>query len=114
MNCKRFQFLMKDFLFHNIKDETVLEDALAHVKTCKSCYEELELYYILNVGMEKIERDETNAYDFTGDLDRILSKYSVDLAVCHVVRSVSHAATVFASWVLAAFLVMQVLIWVIA
>ncbi|MCD8119835.1 MAG: hypothetical protein LUE29_10225 [Lachnospiraceae bacterium] len=113
MNCKDFQFLMKDFLFHNIKDETVLEEALKHVKSCKSCYEELELYYILNIGMEKIERDETNAYDFTGDLDRMIYKYSVDLAVCHFVRGFSHAATVLASWVLAAFLVLQLLIWVV-
>ncbi|MBE5921517.1 MAG: hypothetical protein E7269_02045 [Lachnospiraceae bacterium] len=111
MNCREFQLLMKDFVFHEIKDEDALADAIAHIKSCKSCYEELELYYILNVGLEEIERDEVNTYDFKGQLDEIIGKYCFDLRLCRVVKGVNHCATVCAFWILSAFLLLQFLLW---
>lgn len=112
MNCREFQLLMKDFVCYNITDEDVLDKALEHIKTCRSCYEELELYYILTQGMEKIDRDETDSYDFTGELDEIIGRYCADLRICRGVQILNHCMTVFAFWVLSAFLVLQMLFWI--
>ncbi|MDE6209179.1 MAG: hypothetical protein K2M73_05815 [Lachnospiraceae bacterium] len=45
MNCKEFNKNIDSFLKEKI-DEDLLEDFIEHYKMCKSCNEELEIYFL--------------------------------------------------------------------
>ena len=40
-----------------------LEEFLEHVKQCKECYEELEIHYIISIGMKYLEGENPESYD---------------------------------------------------
>ena len=55
-----------------MKDElspTELEDFLDHIKTCDNCREELEIHYMVDVGLKKLDEAD-GTYDIVGDLKR--------------------------------------------
>ena len=40
-----------------------LEEFLEHVKSCRECYDELETYYIISVGMRYLEEENLESYN---------------------------------------------------
>lgn len=55
-----------------MKDElspTELEDFLDHIHTCENCREELEIHYMVDVGLKKLDEAD-GTYDIVGDLKR--------------------------------------------
>ena len=55
MECKKFLELIHDFILDKIEYSDELENFIEHAKTCASCKEELELYYMLHRGMGDVE-----------------------------------------------------------
>ena len=52
-----------------MKDElspTELEDFLDHIHTCENCREELEIHYMVDVGLKKLDEAD-GTYDIVGD-----------------------------------------------
>ena len=48
---------------HNKMSYRELEDFLEHVKECPDCYDELETYYTITVGMKYLEEERLEAYN---------------------------------------------------
>lgn len=77
MDCKRFQELIDDFIFDKIEYSEDLKEFLEHAKTCKTCSEELSLYYTVHRGLEEVPAPDgtgENA-DLKEELDAIISFY---------------------------------------
>lgn len=73
MSCTRFQQCINKF----IKDELDVKDMdffVGHARKCRECYEELEINYIINVGLERIEKDSKASFDLKGELERKLKQ----------------------------------------
>jgi hypothetical protein len=55
-------------------------DFVLHMRNCKRCHKELEIYYTLMVGMRQLDNNESICRDFgkslDGDLSRLGSKVS--------------------------------------
>lgn len=51
MNCSDFQKMIPDIIDKNI-DEKDLEPVLEHIESCRECYDELEIYYVLRCGLD--------------------------------------------------------------
>ena len=49
MECRDFQKLIPKIIDDDIPEED-LEKVLEHVKFCKDCYDEMEIYYVLKYG----------------------------------------------------------------
>ena len=49
-------------------------DFVIHMKNCKKCHEELEIYYTLMVGMRQLDNKQELSTDFNRDLELELSK----------------------------------------
>ena len=47
-----------------------------HMKNCKKCHEELEIYYTLMVGMRQLDNNQDLSADFNKDLERELNRLS--------------------------------------
>lgn len=57
MDCKRAEHLVTDYINGNIGLHD-LEDFIAHIKCCSSCYDELQTYFIVYFAMEHLENEE--------------------------------------------------------
>jgi hypothetical protein len=77
MECKNFQELINDFIFDKIEYSQDLEEFLEHAKTCKSCNEELSLYYTIHRGLGDIDApsDNEKTPDTNTELENILEFY---------------------------------------
>ena len=54
MTCKEAEQMIMPYINDELTDKE-LEAFLAHVYSCKSCYEELEIYYTLYAGLAQLD-----------------------------------------------------------
>ena len=52
-------------------------DFVIHMRSCKKCREELEIYYTLMVGMRQLDNNEALSTDFNKDLEKDTEKLDV-------------------------------------
>lgn len=73
MDCREAQSLIVPF----IKSELTMEQAKAffqHIDFCEDCKEELEVYYILLIGLKELDEDPSDSLDLHGQFEEHLSK----------------------------------------
>lgn len=87
-----------------------MEDFLDHIETCANCREELEIHYMVDIGLKKL--DEADAtYDIVGDLRRKLEdSYSV-LRRCLMFQITRYAVSTLMTMALIVTVLLQVRIW---
>lgn len=81
MTCLEAQSNIMAFVEKKLPDDKV-SDFVRHMRYCKNCSEELEIYYTLVVGMRKLDNNEELSKDFKEELNRELNR------VDHKIRSV--------------------------
>ncbi|MCM1307030.1 MAG: zf-HC2 domain-containing protein [Butyrivibrio sp.] len=69
MNCSDFQKMIPDIIDKNIDDKE-LAPILEHIESCKECYDELEIYYVLRCGLDD---DSGKPMNFIGQLENSIS-----------------------------------------
>ena len=62
MKCADALSKIDDYIANRLSRRE-LEDFLEHVKTCRECYDELEIHYIISVGMKYLEEENPKSYD---------------------------------------------------
>ena len=80
MTCLEAQSNIMAFLDKKLPDD-VTADFVRHMRYCKNCSEELEIYYTLVVGMKQVDNNQELSSNFAQDLERELSRLE------HKVRS---------------------------
>lgn len=86
MKCMEFQKLIPDIINETVSDDR-LEDVISHVESCKDCYDELEINYILQYGLS--DDDSVASMDYVGRLERNLEKMKKRLRRLELAESVS-------------------------
>lgn len=87
-----------------------LDEFLEHVETCENCMEELEIYYMVDVGLKKL--DEADAtYDIVGDLRRKLENSVWALQRFFAFQVTRYAVNTLMSMSLILMILLQVRIW---
>ena len=71
MNHLEAQSYIMPFIEGKIPDNKQ-EDFVMHMKNCKKCHEELEIYYTLLVGMKQLDNRTKLSTDFNKDLENEL------------------------------------------
>lgn len=71
MTCLEAQTKIMAFIDNKLSGEE-LYDFVKHVKNCKNCSEELEIYYTLLIGMKQLDNNENLSSDFKRELDQKL------------------------------------------
>lgn len=78
-----------------------LEDFVEHIKTCENCREELEIHYMVDVGLKKLDQGE-GTFDILGDMKEKLSdsehrlnRYLAFQILRYAVGTLSGAAVLF-------------------
>lgn len=73
MNCREVQSLIVPF----IKSELNMEQAkafFAHIDHCSDCKEELEVNYILLIGLKQLDEDTSGSLNLHGQFEEHLAK----------------------------------------
>ena len=73
MNCQDTLQQITAYLQGNLTTKEEMELVL-HVETCESCFEELELNYIMLVGLDKLDKEQSSSMDFTAMLKAHMDK----------------------------------------
>lgn len=80
MNCQEAQSKIISFINEALNQEDT-KAFIHHVRSCPNCWDELEINYILLVGMQQLDDGEILSADFQKELQE-----SVNLRYQHIVR----------------------------
>lgn len=71
MDCREAQKLIKDYIYGRLPDEKK-EEFVNHIRSCRDCYEELDIYYTVEVGLNGLRDDHLTDLDLKGRLEQEL------------------------------------------
>ncbi|MBQ3583816.1 MAG: zf-HC2 domain-containing protein [Lachnospiraceae bacterium] len=74
MNCEEFLKLVPDFIEDSL-EEHHYDGFIRHAKECSDCKDELEVHYMIRVGLERIDEDSTKSFDIRSELQNQLLQY---------------------------------------
>lgn len=87
MSMKCEEALMKISAYiNNTLSGRELEDFIDHVENCPDCYDELETYYTIKVGIHYLEQDRQDAYNIPQMLKKDLRQKKARLHRAKVIR----------------------------
>lgn len=71
MNCRTAEGMLNRYITHTLSVKE-LEDFLNHIRTCSSCYDELETYFIVHKAMQQLDIDEDGEEETILDFKELL------------------------------------------
>ena len=75
MNCQNAQSMVLNFI-NNKLDKEETKEFIEHIRSCKDCWEELEIYYVMLIGLKQLDEGEELAADFKEQLqNEVDSRY---------------------------------------
>lgn len=74
MKCEEFLMLVPDFIDDSL-EEHYYDGFIKHARECSDCRDELEIHYMIQVGLERIEEDSTKSFDIQSELQNQLLQY---------------------------------------
>ena len=109
MTCMEAEKMVVPYM----KDElspTELEDFLDHIKTCDNCREELEIHYMVDVGLKNLDEAD-GTYDIVGDLKRKVAESYRTLRHISIFQITTYAVTTLGGMALVVMILLQLRIW---
>ena len=109
MDCRQAEKLVVPY----IKDELnmdELDDFLEHVEYCDNCMEELEIHYMVDVGLKKLDEDDAT-YDIVGDLMRKMDSSVNEIRRFTMFQITRYAVSTLSAMFLILAIALQVRIW---
>ena len=89
---------------------TELEDFIEHIKTCENCREELEIHYMVDVGLKKLDEAD-GTYDIVGDLKRKVAESYRSLRHISMFQITTYAVSTLTGMALIVMILLQLRIW---
>ena len=111
MKCLEFQQQINDFLDDRL---TIAQTGVfvEHADACQECMEELELRYMIRVGILEQDRyDRDMNYDYGQRLKRILERCRKQIKVRYICRILKYSLSTLTFWGTLALMVIQFRIW---
>lgn len=110
MTCQEAEHLVTPYINHTLTDEQ-LEEFLEHIESCEACREELEIYFIVDVGIRQLDSG-TGAYDIKGALETALELSRQRLYKIKLWNMVRYAVNTLCAMSLLVTLFLQMRIWI--
>ncbi|MGN0152390.1 MAG: anti-sigma factor family protein [Wujia sp.] len=73
MTCLEAQSNIMAFIDKKLPDDKAV-DFVRHMRYCPNCFEELEIYYTLTVGIRQVDNNEELSQNFKEDLENELNR----------------------------------------
>ncbi len=112
MKCLEFQQQISDFLDNKLTINQIRQ-FMEHADSCPECMEELELRYMIQVGiLEQNRDDDGRGYDFSLQLNRILERTRKALRRRSVCQIVKYSVSTVTFWAVAGLAMVQLCAWI--
>ncbi|MCI8454453.1 MAG: zf-HC2 domain-containing protein [Lachnospiraceae bacterium] len=98
-----------------IEDDLTLSELvefMEHIEACPNCREELEIHYMVTVGLKKLDEGD-GAYDIIGDLKRKLEESAGVLRRLKLFQIACYAVDTLSGMALLVMVLLQLRIWII-
>ena len=92
MNCQNAQSMVLNFI-NNKLDKEETRAFIEHVRDCKDCWEELEIYYVMLVGLKQLDEGEELAADFRKKLQNEVESRYVEAKRKHIAKIITILVT---------------------
>lgn len=93
MDCREAEKCISPYIEHSL-DWDRQREFLQHIRGCQDCLEELELHYMLEVGLD--EKDLHNEYDLIGGLEEELENAENEMQLRNRLQVVNAVLTTLA------------------
>lgn len=109
MTCREAEKMVIPYIHDELTIDE-LDEFLEHVDSCDSCMEELEINYMVDEGLKKLDEDDTT-YDIVGNLMRKMESSAGEIRRFTAFQVTRYAVTtLMAMWLLLSVM-LQVRIW---
>lgn len=109
MNCKEAEQLIPSYLKGELGEKETKE-FLTHMKSCESCYEEMEITYMASIGLERLET--ASSLDINKEMHRILQHSEKKLKKRQRIKCAGLVVNTLAVVSLVITLLFQINLWV--
>ncbi|MGL5436662.1 MAG: zf-HC2 domain-containing protein [Lachnospiraceae bacterium] len=109
LNCKDAEKMVLSYINYQL-EEMELEAFLNHIKTCHSCKEELEIYYMATYGLRQLDSG-TGFYDITGALEESLDTAWLKVKTVKLRKIIYYAVNTLCVVGVLTTLILQLRIW---
>lgn len=109
VNCQEAEKLIVPYI-NNELSPMELEDFMEHLEGCESCREELEIHYMVDVGLKQLDEDNA-VYDIVGDLRRKIEDSMRTLRRYFLLQIARYAVGTLAGMALAVTVLLQFRLW---
>lgn len=110
LSCKDAENMVMPYINYQL-GETELEAFLNHIRTCPSCREELEIYYMATYGLRQLDSG-TGFYDITGALEESLSTAWIKIRTIKLRKIICYAVNTLCVVGVITTLLLQLRIWI--
>lgn len=109
MTCKETEKMVMPYINGKL-DEEELAAFMKHVETCRSCREELDIYYTVMLGLKQLDHG-TGAYDIQRTLEESLEFSRLKIKTVKIRKVITYAVnTLCVVWLCVAVL-LQLRLW---
>ena len=109
MTCREAERLVMPYINGELTDAELAE-FLKHIDTCEDCREELEIHYMVDVGLKKLDEAD-GTYDIVGDLKRKVAESYRTLRHISIFQITTYAVTTLGGMALVVMILLQLRIW---
>ena len=109
MTCAEAEKLIVPYMEDKLS-VTELEDFIEHIETCKNCREELEIHYMVDVGLKKLDQADGN-FDIVGALKRKIADSAAILHRYMMLQVAGYSASTLMTMALLVMIFLQLRIW---
>lgn len=109
MTCAEAEKLIVPYMEDKLS-VTELEDFIEHIETCKNCREELEIHYMVDVGLKKLDQADGN-FDIVGALKRKIADSAAILHRYMMLQVAGYSASTLMTMTLLVMILLQLRIW---
>lgn len=74
MNCTEFSAHIPKFISEQMEIKE-FDSFNKHIKSCPDCMDELEIHYMIQVGLERIENDSQKSFNLKKELENQFNRY---------------------------------------
>lgn len=109
ITCKQVENLVTPYINGELSDDQ-LEEFLEHLEDCPHCRDELETYYIVDVGLKQLDT-ESAIYDIKGNLELAIETSKQWLYYKKIRKIIYYSVSTLCFYSVLVMIFLQVRIW---
>ncbi len=110
MTCREAERLVTPYIHDELSGDE-LEAFLKHLEHCRNCQEELEIYFMVDVGLKQLDKG-SGTFDIMGTLKRRIAESYTRVRRMWRLRKMEYAVTALGALAVLITILLQLRLWI--